>query len=184
MKLELLILAITGIFVANIYHDGLFFKKFLKWKKYYKMGFYAFLGFSIYLLLKKDPSQGKNLLQSANHLIKVMPVDKDSKEFFSPLLQFSKLTSNGSVCPNVNPQHRRMLNSGKKTNSKRSVSETKKKYVASNQNWKCAECHEQLSAWFEVDHLTRLADGGTNHVENLRALCRNCHGKKTAYENF
>ena len=77
-----------------------------------------------------------------------------------------------------------MLNSGKKTNSKRSVSETKKKYVASNQNWKCAECQEQLSAWFEVDHLTRLADGGTNHVENLRALCRNCHGKKTAYENF
>ena len=92
MKLELLILGITAAFIANIYYDGNLFKKFLKWKKYYKMGFYAFLGFSIYLLLKKDPSQGKNLLQSANHLIKVMPVDKDSKEFFSPLLQFSKLT--------------------------------------------------------------------------------------------
>ena len=68
--------------------------------------------------------------------------------------------------------------------SKRCVSETKKKYVASQQNWKCAKCSCQLDATFEVDHKIDLQFGGSNHVSNLEALCRNCHGKKTAMENL
>jgi hypothetical protein len=68
--------------------------------------------------------------------------------------------------------------------TKRSVSETKKKYVAAQQGWKCNDCQSQLDAWFEVDHKTRLADGGSNHIDNLVALCRNCHGKKTTFENL
>ncbi len=77
----------------------------------------------------------------------------------------------------------RILNSGKNS-SKRSVSETKKKYVASRQGWKCGDCGNQLSAWFEVDHKIRLEHGGSNHVDNLVALCRECHGCKTAMENL
>jgi 5-methylcytosine-specific restriction endonuclease McrA len=77
----------------------------------------------------------------------------------------------------------RMMNSGK-TGTKRSVSETKKKFVASRQNWSCDDCKSQLSAWFEVDHVVRLEHGGSNHVDNLVALCRECHGKKTAMENL
>lgn len=77
----------------------------------------------------------------------------------------------------------RILNSGKGS-SKRSVSETKKKYVASRQGWKCGDCGNQLSAWFEVDHKIRLEHGGSNHVDNLVALCRECHGCKTAMENL
>jgi 5-methylcytosine-specific restriction endonuclease McrA len=68
--------------------------------------------------------------------------------------------------------------------TKRSVSETKKKYVASNQNWKCGSCAKQLNAWFEVDHRIRLDQGGSNDVTNLVALCRECHGGKTAMENM
>ena len=68
--------------------------------------------------------------------------------------------------------------------TKRSVSETKKKFVASKQNWKCGDCGEQLSAWFEVDHKIRLEYGGSNHIDNLVALCRECHGKKTTIENL
>jgi 5-methylcytosine-specific restriction endonuclease McrA len=41
-----------------------------------------------------------------------------------------------------------------------------------------------LNAWFEVDHKIRLADGGSNHVDNLVAYCRECHGEKTAIENL
>jgi hypothetical protein len=74
---------------------------------------------------------------------------------------------------------RRVLNSGKGS-SKRSVSETKKKYVAAQQGWKCGDCQRQLPAWFEVDHVIALEHGGSNHVDNLVALCRDCHGKKTA----
>jgi hypothetical protein len=77
----------------------------------------------------------------------------------------------------------RILNSGKNS-SKRSVSETKKKFVASRQGWKCGDCGNQLSAWFEVDHKIRLEHGGSNHVDNLVALCRECHGCKTAMENL
>ena len=68
--------------------------------------------------------------------------------------------------------------------TKRSVSETKKKYVAAQQGWKCGNCHKQLPAWFEVDHKIRLEHGGSNHIDNLVALCRDCHGEKTAIENL
>ena len=70
----------------------------------------------------------------------------------------------------------KLKSSGKGT--KRSVSETKKKYVASQQGWKCAGCKSVLDATFEVDHKVDLQYGGTNQVNNLHALCRNCHGKK------
>jgi hypothetical protein len=77
------------------------------------------------------------------------------------------------------PAEKRLLNSGKNS-SKRSVSETKKKYVAAQQGWKCGDCQRQLPAWFEVDHVIALEHGGSNHIDNLVALCRDCHGKKTA----
>jgi hypothetical protein len=76
------------------------------------------------------------------------------------------------------------VGSGNVKATKRSVSETKKKYVAAQQGWKCDGCKEQLPAWFEVDHKVRLDSGGSNHIDNLVAYCRNCHGKKTAFENF
>ena len=67
---------------------------------------------------------------------------------------------------------------------KRNVSESKKKYVASNQQWKCASCNELLDATYEIDHITPLYKGGTNEVSNLKALCRNCHGKKTLMDRI
>ena len=78
---------------------------------------------------------------------------------------------------------RKIETSGTKSN-KRSVSETKKKYVASQQNWTCNKCNQKLNHTFEVDHKVRLEYGGTNEVSNLEALCRECHGQKTSFENF
>jgi hypothetical protein len=122
---------------------------------------------------------------------------------------FSNMNMNPNMYENNmqnTPQYRRMMNSGRSNNgngnnrkmggvgnmggngeikpTKRSVSETKKKFVASRQNWCCNSCKQQLPAWFEVDHIVRLEHGGSNHVDNLVALCRNCHGKKTAMENM
>ena len=45
-------------------------------------------------------------------------------------------------------------------------------------------CQQKLPAWFEVDHKVRLEYGGDNNINNLVALCRDCHGKKTALENM
>jgi 5-methylcytosine-specific restriction endonuclease McrA len=78
---------------------------------------------------------------------------------------------------------RRIVSSGR-NGTKRSVSETKKKYVAASQDWKCGGCQQQLDHTFEIDHKLRLEYGGGNEVQNLIALCRNCHGRKTASENM
>jgi len=193
MRVGLLIFMITSFLIADIYHDGKYVKLLKSWKKYYQMAFIGFLGLSAYLFIRKHPSQSKNLILHANELIKYMPIDKEAGELFTPLFDLTSKTSfsnellyNQSQSQNqyqMSSQEKRLMNSGK-TATKRSVSETKKKYVASQQGWKCGKCHKQLPAWFEVDHTIRLEHGGTNEVSNLVALCRDCHGEKTAMENL
>jgi 5-methylcytosine-specific restriction endonuclease McrA len=169
----------------------------LTFKKYYKMIFYALLGIGIYLLLKRNPAQGRNMLLYANNYVKFMPIDKTSMDMLSPIIDFTSKSDyqsnndNKSFMETFNGINmgpgfcgeQRIHNLGK-NGTKRSVSETKKKYVAANQDWKCGHCQEQLNHTFEIDHKVRLEYGGGNDVDNLVALCRNCHGKKTASENM
>jgi len=200
MRVEIVIILITGFLIYNTYHDGKYTKMFMAGKKYYQMAFYGILGVGIYLLLKRNPAQCKNMLLHANNMVKYMPIDKSSMNMINPILDFttSEQTGGGNIGNKDNNQtgafmssfmesnnlnERRILQSGKKA-TKRSVSETKKKFVASQQNWKCGDCQNQLTAWFEVDHIQRLEYGGGNDVGNLVALCRECHGKKTAMENM
>lgn len=189
MRLEIFVLGLTAFFVYNAYHDGKYTKMLLSFKKYYKMIFYVLLGVGIYILLKRNPQQGKNMLLYANNVVKFMPIDKTSMDMLSPIIDFTN-TSERSFMENFNEMegpaldvNQRMLHSGKGA-TKRSVSETKKKYVASRQDWKCGHCQSQLDHTFEIDHRIRLEYGGGNEVDNLIALCRNCHGKKTASENM
>ena len=146
------------------------------------MAMYGFIGLTLYLFIKKHPDKSKDMLAHASDVIRYMPIDKNTADMVAPIFDFTSVQqkmSEGIVAP----QTKRMMRSGLTANS-RSVSETKKKYVASNQNWKCAHCGSQLAASFQVDHIIRLADGGTNHIDNLEALCCNCHGKKTMIENM
>jgi hypothetical protein len=160
------------------------------WKKYYQMISIAFIGLSAYLFITKYPSHSKSLFTHANGIIKYMPIDKEAGDLLSPLFSMASFGSNAfdnNNNANNNASERRILGSGggiSNGNIKRSVSETKKKYVAAQQGWTCGSCKKQLPAWFEVDHKTRLDQGGSNHVDNLVALCRDCHGKKTAFENL
>lgn len=194
MRIELIIILITAFILFNIYNDGKYSKWYIVWKKQIQMGLVALVGISLYLVVKRNPSQCKHILHHANNVIKYMPIDKSSMSIISPILDFTSTNKmpfldemNHGVNPGVPPsqmpeQQQHPQYGGKAT--KRSVSETKKKYVASMQNWKCGECSAQLNAWFEVDHRTRLEYGGSNEVNNLVALCRECHGKKTAMENM
>jgi TolA-binding protein len=65
---------------------------------------------------------------------------------------------------------------------RRRVSQALKKQVACDQDWKCHTCMQKLPSCYEVDHVRALWQGGSNDRENLRALCRNCHGNKTQSE--
>lgn len=70
------------------------------------------------------------------------------------------------------------------TSKLRKVSEQLKKIVASKQKWGCKNCKNILEATYEIDHIIALEDGGSNNIDNLQALCRNCHGKKTMEDNI
>jgi 5-methylcytosine-specific restriction protein A len=82
--------------------------------------------------------------------------------------------------------------------NRRDVPDSDKKRVAGRQFYKCANAPEKESipgyycpmwiiyggsfdiAGFDIDHIVEVADGGTNEMENLQALCLSCHRVKTA----
>jgi hypothetical protein len=193
MKFELLIFGATAFFIANTYYDGKYVQIMKSWKKYYQMISIGFVGLSAYLFIKKYPGHSRSLFTHANGIIKYLPIDKDATNLLFDLTDKGQMFS--QPMNNYTVQQNRVMNSGYNNNAgqacvagqkatKRSVSETKKKFVAAEQGWKCGGCKQQLPAWFEVDHKIRLDNGGSNHVDNLVALCRDCHGKKTAFENL
>ena len=83
-----------------------------------------------------------------------------------------------------NVKSNKLLNETNYEKKKRNVNNTVKKLIAANQQWKCNKCQNLLDASYEVDHIIPLYKNGTNHVNNLQALCRNCHGKKTIIDNL
>ena len=221
IKTEYIVFIITAVLIANTYYDGQLLKLFQSNQKWIKMATFGFIGLSLFLFLRRNPENSRQLFYHANDIIKYMPISKGTADMITPFFdmtrgspphdggaigggiggQTSRASSSaigramssamgttpslGGGTPGGPPggsmsaAERRVLNSGKGS-SKRSVSETKKKYVAAQQGWKCGDCQRQLPAWFEVDHVIALEHGGSNHVDNLVALCRDCHGKKTA----
>lgn len=175
MRIEILIFIITGFFIMNSYYDNKYIDMVKSWKKYFQMAAIAFAGMSAYFVFKRYPEKNMSFIESLVDFINYLPVDKDSTDIFTSFVN--------KVPVGMTPQFKRMLQSGKNS-TKRCVSETKKKHVASSQNWKCGNCNKMLPAWFEVDHKVRLDQGGTNEINNLVALCRDCHGEKTALENM
>ena len=205
--MEILIFGMTAFIIANIYSDGKYWKLLQTNQKYYKMAGVALGGLMLYVLFKKFPSKAQDIIRGSNEYIKYLPVDsstgfaiRNGMNMLNPVFDFTSkqnmYNENSDSMPILpvgqTRSVERIMNSGHQTGggapgvkaTKRSVSETKKKFVASRQNWKCGDCSEQLSAWFEVDHKTRLEYGGSNHVDNLVALCRECHGRKTTMENL
>lgn len=205
MRIEIVIFIVTSLLIANLYTDGKYLKLIFKFKKYYQMIGIAIGGLIFYYLIKKNPLSMGTMLTTTNDYLKYMPIDKNTANIISPILDFTSKQKfyeeqyqlGGSQTPILPVQHINLSNSERKImmsggnqiteqnkKVKRSVSETKKKFVASRQGWKCGDCQDQLNAWFEVDHKIRLEHGGSNHVDNLVALCRDCHGKKTTIENL
>ena len=133
MRLEIFLLVLTSFFVYNTYTDGKYTKMMMSFKKYYKMIFYAILGIGIYYILKRNPTKGKDMLLYANNYIKYLPIDRNSMDMLSPIIDFTG-TPNSTFMESFNgiaPQttgfcsEQKVLTSGRGS-TKRSVSETKK----------------------------------------------------------
>ena len=201
MRFEIVLFLIAGAVMANIYTEGKYLKMALTWKKYYQMAGIAVGAYILYVLIKQNPANANNIIMTSNEYIKYLPLDKSTSSFISPILDFTgkqNFSSGGAFMnggdhpivgipvqqPPSRYERQVMESGGAKAKTKRSVSETKKKFVASRQGWKCGGCGLQLNAWFEVDHKIRLEHGGSNHIDNLVAMCRECHGQKTTMENL
>ena len=55
--------------------------------------------------------------------------------------------------------------------------------IAQMQNNKCNSCSNELTEYFQIDHIIALQFGGTDDEQNLQALCCECHAKKSIIEN-
>lgn len=174
MRIEIIIFTLAMFIIVNIYTDGKLLKRALSYKKYYQMAGVLLIAFFLCYLVKHNPLKTREIIMSSNEYVKYLPIDKSTCDMITPILDFS--TRQYSTNPTNLQQGGKIF--------KRSVSETKKKFVAASQNWKCMHCEKQLTASFEVDHKLRLDSGGSNDVENLVALCRECHGEKTTIENL
>ena len=143
MRVEILIFIIAGLIIANIYTEGKVLKKLLSFKKYYQMIGVAFGAFMLYILLKRNPLRAKQVISSTNDYIKYLPIDKNTTNMISPILDFtsrqdfSSDVQNGRdaynypVIPMPNQNHtvseNRMLQSGKKATKRKETKEKKRK---------------------------------------------------------
>lgn len=180
MNIRIWIIMICGLLLYNVYYDTNILKKIKSYKKYYKMAIIIIFGLGAIKIVSSSPKLTYENMNTINQFIRYMPIDKDSKDMITPLFQ----SSSSSLSSNIPYRSIQTLHKSGGKSTKRCVSETKKKYVASLQNWTCNKCKKQLTAWYEVDHKIRLEHGGTNELNNLEALCRECHGEKTAMENL
>jgi 5-methylcytosine-specific restriction protein A len=194
MRIEILLFIITGAIVANIYTEGVYWKKLFQYKKYYQMGGTILGALFLYWMVKKNPASTKELILSSNEYIKYLPVDRNVTSFIEPLIDFTaKQEASNQGYTNVLAmnnkrqtleQPREIRGQGETNRMKRSVSESKKKWIAAKQGWKCRECSTILPATYEVDHIIRLQHGGSNEIDNLQALCPSCHRNKTMMETM
>jgi len=198
MRIEIVIFAVTAFFIFNTYTDGKYLKMAFQYKKYYQMAAIALGGFVIYFMVKKNPLTMGTMLATTNDYLKYMPIDKGTSSILSPILDFTSRQDfqqsqsiyggNVPVLPVDHlKQQQKIEQSGINRPGqrvKRSVSETKKKFISARQGWKCGHCQETLTAWFEIDHVIALEHGGSNHVDNLVSLCPSCHRRKTGLENL
>lgn len=62
------------------------------------------------------------------------------------------------------------------------IPESVRWHIAASQSFCCAACDTMLPDVAEIDHVLRLADGGTDDINNLIALCSTCHSVKSHME--
>lgn len=206
MRIEIIILAVGSLMAYNVYTDGKILKSLLSYKKYYTIGGIVVGALVLCWLFRSHPGKATAMLYTTNEYLKYMPVDGGASRILSPILDFTmkntyrggnglggsySLDSGASSVGGFGGGAGEGATVGSAVGEatgqrrfKRSVSESKKRFVAARQNWICTKCNKMLTATYEIDHVIRLDRGGSNEVSNLEALCVMCHKSKTLMENM
>ena len=192
MRIEIVILLLGSLLVYNIYTDGYFLKKLMSYKKYFTIGAVILGALFLCWLFRRNPKSAVEMLQHSNEYLKYLPVDGGASRYIAPILDFtlkkefqhSPSSQNAFLDFDPDQGEENSHPTAEVKITKRSVSESKKRLVAYQQNWLCKKCGEMLPATYEIDHIVRLDRGGTNELSNLAALCPSCHRQKTLLENL
>ena len=157
------LLFVVVIFIY-IWLSDIILLKWLKYKKYIQ----SILIIISIIILYKNP---ESMLKIIKNIIKINNIKQ-------PPIILHNIYDN---IRNKNPIN--SINNSKSIH-KRNVTNLQKKVVAANQKWLCGMCQNTLDASYEIDHIKPLYKGGSNNNDNLMALCRNCHGKKTINDSI
>ena len=66
-----------------------------------------------------------------------------------------------------------------KEHKQRKLTRSQKNYIGWLQHWECKHCMELLPPMFEIDHISPWRATRDDSLDNLQALCANCHNLKT-----
>ena len=182
IKQFFIILIVILLFLANEYSNNKILKIFNSFYKCYKI-FLVIIPLILFYFNPKllelvnsylySPTSNRNYMTKSDILFNLSNSLSDTKN--------NNKCNHNSKCQTGGSSY---LNNHVFKTKKRNVSESTKKYVAANQQWKCKKCSNLLSAAYEVDHVIPLYKGGDNQINNLEALCRNCHGMKTLVDRI
>jgi hypothetical protein len=177
MRIEIILFFITGLVVAHIYSEGKYIQLILKHKKYVQIAGVLVGAWFMYWMIRKNPASTKDWIQTGK---KYLPIDPQMRPWIDPFIDNITQFGNGGTATPLAELPPGVFPISQKT--KRAVTESMKKIVASRQEWKCKSCNHILDHTYQIDHIKRLQFGGTNDLTNLQALCPNCHSSKTVTE--
>ena len=73
----------------------------------------------------------------------------------------------------------------RKKHKRITIRQEQRTYIAAEQGWTCKRCSEMFGkAGWHINHIIRVALGGTNERYNLEAICHTCHIIITAEERI
>ena len=99
------------------------------------MGIVIVFAFGAMGMINKGQSNSYQTMKSLHEFINVMPIDRQSKDILTPFFQRSSPSPYEDV-NNPTESIRRLNRSGKKSLPNEVLVKQRKKYVASQQNWK------------------------------------------------
>lgn len=65
---------------------------------------------------------------------------------------------------------------------RRKINEKTRQEICTKQNRQCKTCEKSFDKYFHIDHIVAIRFGGTDCIENLQALCAECHNNKSIAE--